>query len=120
MSTEHTADAAADHLEADLVGRPLSPMRRSLRMIASVVTTALSGDADPVGAAIDLVVTRRASGAEVLRVKAGSMEEADRLLQVVRQDLATKTVREFVAEWRHIDDEDGDGDGGDGVTSSRG
>ena len=50
----------------------------------------------------DLVVRRRAGGAEVLRT-AADIGDPHLLLQTVRRDLETKTVEEFVREWRVVD-----------------
>lgn len=47
----------------------------------------------------DLVVRRRDTGAEVLRTRA-DLGDPERLLLQVQEDLRTKTVAEFVAEWR--------------------
>ena len=113
MSTDQPSDTAAEHLAAALVDRPSSPAGRSFRMIASLAVGMLSADTEALSARVDLVVTRRTSGAVVLRVPAGSLQEADLLLSRVRQDLASKTVAQFVAEWRTPDEDDP-------VTSSRG
>lgn len=61
------------------------------------------GTGDELLPGFDLVVTRRRSGAEVLRVRVGQLEEADRILTRTRRDLEELTVEQFVREWRTID-----------------
>jgi uncharacterized LabA/DUF88 family protein len=68
------------------------------------VVILVTGDGDSGPSTTDLIVTRRESGGEILRIAAGSIVEADQLLQRVRLDLDTKTVTEFLAEWRLPDD----------------
>ena len=93
-------DRAADHLHADLVTRPRTGWRR-LRYWVLAIVAALFQDDGP--AVFDLVVTRTATGREVLRTPA-DVGDPQHLLDTVREDLETKTVAEFVAEWRIIDD----------------
>ena len=93
-------DRAADHLHADLVTRPRTGWRR-LRYWVLAIVAALFQDDGP--AVFDLVVTRTATGREVLRTPA-DVGDPQHLLDTVRNDLETKTVAEFVAEWRIIDD----------------
>ena len=50
----------------------------------------------------DLVMRRRATGAEVL-CTAADVGDPHYLLETVRRDLETKTVDEFVREWRVLD-----------------
>jgi hypothetical protein len=50
----------------------------------------------------DLVIRRRAGGAEVLRT-AADVGDPHALLDTVRRDLETQTVEEFVREWRVLD-----------------
>ena len=50
----------------------------------------------------DLCIRRRASGVEVLRI-AADLGDPHCLLETVRRDLETKTVEEFVREWRVLD-----------------
>jgi hypothetical protein len=71
-------------------------------MSADASATGEEPDED-LGRESDLVVRRIDTGREVLRTNAGSLAEADLLLQRVRLDLETRSVREFVAEWRLIE-----------------
>ena len=47
----------------------------------------------------DVVVTRRADGAEVLRVPAGDPQDAGAMLQAVKAELRTTSAEEFVRGW---------------------
>jgi hypothetical protein len=93
-------EPAAAHLDATLAGRRGGPVARSARTAASLALAILTGDTVSGPSQTDLVVSRRQTGNEVLRVSAGTLEEADRLLATVREDLRTKSVAEFIAEWR--------------------
>jgi hypothetical protein len=48
---------------------------------------------------LDLVIFRLSTGDEVIRADAGTLGQADRLLQRVRRELRMKTVREFMSDW---------------------
>ena len=87
-------EPASTHLEAALVERP-----RRLRYWLGVLVSLLTQEAPPL---FDLVVTRRGSGAEVLRTTADLGDPAA-LLETVRADLDSKTVEEFVREWRVVE-----------------
>ncbi|QYF73974.1 hypothetical protein [Cryobacterium sp. PAMC25264] len=50
----------------------------------------------------DLVIRRRAGGVEVLRT-AADVGDPHVLLDTVCRDLETKTVEEFIREWRVLD-----------------
>jgi hypothetical protein len=102
---------------------PLSPRARS-EYAATVVTPHSLGRHGPVARALGtvrsasarmrgrhlsvgtLAVIRRADGAFVVNVDAGSREHADDLLQLVREQLATMSVDQFENAWgidRHAD-----------------
>ncbi|MFK4729977.1 hypothetical protein ROT00_09845 [Agromyces mediolanus] len=93
------AEPASAHLRAEL--RP-----RRLRGIGKLVHTVLlvAGEATSLGgpSVAELVVVRADTAAPVIRTKAGSLVEADTLLQQIRTDLETMTVAEFLAEWGHL------------------
>ncbi|MDY0945753.1 hypothetical protein SOM11_07100 [Frigoribacterium sp. CFBP9039] len=76
---------------------------RTRRLIAGLIGSLLTGDGAAATGGVDLVVTRRDTGREVLRTGAGTLEEADRLLATVRNDLETKSVAEFAREWRLLE-----------------
>lgn len=93
-------EAAAEYLEAELVPRRSGPLAKATRSVVSIIAGMVAGDLESGPSSIDLLVTRRETGNEVLRVSAGSLTEADRLLMQVRRDLETKSVSEFIHEWR--------------------
>lgn len=91
---------ASDALSVDLVPRPEKGGKRTLRMVASVVGGMFLDDPELGRPKLDLVVSRRDTGAAVLRVAAGTPIEASYLIDRVKKDLATKSVTDFLAEWR--------------------
>lgn len=93
-------EPASMYLEAAILPRKGSTGVKALRTIATIAAGLMTSDLESGPSVLDLVVTRRDSGNEVLRVSAGTVQESDRLLTRVRQDLDTKSVAEFVAEWR--------------------
>lgn len=93
-------EPASRHLDVEIVTRPGTPVAKVIRAILIAVMGLITGDHGAGPSANDLVVTRRSTGGEVLRVSAGSIVEADQLHQRVRADLETKSVAQFVAEWR--------------------
>lgn len=97
-------EPASAHLYADIVERKSSPMGKSVRAIANLAIGLVTGDGDSGLSTSDLVVTRREGGGEILRMSVGSVLEGDQLLQRVRQDLDSKTVTEFLSEWRLPED----------------
>lgn len=84
---------ASAHLAAALEERP-----KTARYWLGVALALVTQEAPPM---FDLVVTRRDTGREVLRTIADVADPGD-LLTEVERDLATKTVEEFVAEWRVV------------------
>ncbi|MET0736501.1 MAG: hypothetical protein ABWY55_12775 [Microbacterium sp.] len=132
--TDEPPDAfepASTHLEAALAPRKGTPLAKALRTVATIAAGLLTNDLESGPSAIDLVVIRRATGGEVLRVSAGTAAEADRLLFRVRRDLDVQTVSEFVSAWRPPDPSlgpesdpepasDAEPDADPDVTSSRG
>lgn len=91
-------DVASNYLVAKLEQPTGTGVRRLLRRAGSLVS-AVWGDFD---IDVDLVVRRRESGAEVLRT-AADVGDPHVLLETVLLDLDTKTVDEFVREWRVVD-----------------
>ncbi|ALD11766.1 hypothetical protein BFL35_09130 [Clavibacter michiganensis] len=112
-------EVAAEVLEAVLEIGPRRPLRRAVRAIGAVALAAVGADGSDLGRESDLVVRRLDTGREVLRTNAGSLAEADLLLQRVRLDLETRSVTDFVAEWRLLDAGPGTGAGsGTGATDA--
>jgi hypothetical protein len=91
-------DRASNHLIAELEEPSGTRTRRLLRRAWALIRAA-SGDVE---IDADLVIRRRAGGAEVLRT-AADIGDPHFLLETVRRDLETKTVDEFVREWRVFD-----------------
>ena len=92
-------DYAADHLHAALVERTFHGWRRLRFWVLALVAGAFGHEGPAV---FDLVVTRTATGAEIMRTRA-DLGDPEALLEQVQEDLATKTVIEFLAEWRIIE-----------------
>ena len=88
-------DPAANYLRAELVPHKAAGWALAVHWLKMIVSAAL-GDTSP-GA--DLVVYRRESGAEIMRT-AADVGSPEILLAQVEEDLRTKTVIEFLAEWR--------------------
>jgi len=95
-----TDSPASHYLEAALLPRNDRGLRRLWRWALWVGGNLFLGDGPAVA---DLVVTRKDSGAEVMRTPA-DVGSAEHLLDVVRDDLANKSVIEFFSEWRILDD----------------
>lgn len=89
-------DAAANHLTAELEPRRGSWWQKAAAWLFALIDTAFGGAAH---GPLDLVVRRIDSGREVMRTAADT-GSPDFLIEQVREDLATKTVDEFFAEWR--------------------
>lgn len=110
MTTADGGPAASGNRASEVLQARLEPARMSrvARFGRNALALALSTVTGGAGAedalpGVDLVVVRRGSGAEVLRVRAGTLEEADILLDRTRRDLAALTVEQFVREWRLVD-----------------
>ncbi len=88
-------DRAAEHLEAAL--EPHRP--HGVSRLKHLADNALRVAAGELPVLHDLVVRRKDTGAVVLRTKA-DVGSPEYLLAQVRDDLETKTIEEFFAEWR--------------------
>lgn len=95
-------DAAANYLTASIEPLKASRLVAAWKWTVAALEVAL-GMGDGI-APSDLVVRRIDTGREVLRTRA-NVGSPDYLLDEVRRDLATKTVDDFIAEWR-LRDED--------------
>jgi hypothetical protein len=91
-------ESASQHLIAELE-EPSGTRFHRLRRRAWALIRAAWGDVE---IDADLVIRRRVGGAEVLRT-AADVGDPHFLLETVRRDLDTKTVDEFVREWRIVD-----------------
>jgi len=88
-------DSAANYLRAELLPHKASGWALVVHWV-KMILGAMMGDT-PTSA--DLVVYRRESGAEIMRTPA-DVGSPEILLAQVEEDLRTKTVIEFLAEWR--------------------
>ena len=88
-------DFAAQHLRAELVPHKA----RGWRVVTYWFRVLIAAFAGDIPSTFDLVVYRRDSGAEVMRTYA-DVGSPEYLLDQVNDDLETKTVHEFFAEWR--------------------
>ncbi|GAA1883245.1 hypothetical protein GCM10009715_32040 [Paeniglutamicibacter psychrophenolicus] len=89
---------AADEYEVELEKSNDGPVRAAARWAAGLVDAFFGGDgSDAVGAAV--VVHRIDNDAEVLRINAGSIEEAESLVAMVRSDLEELGHEEFLDRW---------------------
>lgn len=93
-------DPAAAHLRAELRERLHRNGFGKLWHHVVLVAGEATGLGGP--SVADLVVVRRGTDAPVIRTSAGSLDEADRLLQTINTDLERLTVEEFLAEWGHL------------------
>lgn len=98
--TDAAPDTADRHLEAALADRRGTLPQRVVRTVLSIVAGLLTNDLEAGPSATDLVIRRRDSGREVIRMSAGTTEEASRLLAHARRDLARLSVTDFVAQWQ--------------------
>lgn len=89
MDENDEREVAAEHLRAELRPRRFVGLRLA-------IDAALGGGVVTVH---DLVVTRLDTGAEVIRTPADT-GDPHHLLGQVDLDLETKTVEEFLREWR--------------------
>jgi len=88
-------DPAANYLRAELLPHKAAGWALFVHWLIMIVSASF-GDT-PTSA--DLVVYRRESGAEIMRTPA-DVGSPEILLAQVEEDLRTKTVIEFLAEWR--------------------
>lgn len=92
-------EPAARYLLAELVPRRESTLRKAGRLIANLSQGLAGLGMDELTDAVDLVVRRRDTGAEVLRTPA-DVGSPEYLLAQAREDLATLTISQFFEQWR--------------------
>ena len=88
-------EPASTHLRAELLPRRLHGWGKARHYAAMVIGAAVG----ELPAVHDLVVFRRESGAEIMRTPA-DVGSPEFLLDQVNADLESKTVTEFLSEWR--------------------
>ncbi|PVW05152.1 hypothetical protein DEA06_05140 [Microbacterium sp. Gd 4-13] len=99
-AADDEAESASAHLDARIVARRGSLLTKALRSALTIAAGLLTNDLEAGPSALELAVFQRRTGRDVLRIVAGTPEEADRLLQRARTDLARMSVVEFISEWR--------------------
>ena len=92
-------EPASAYLEAALVPRAGSVVTKAARTALTIAAGLLTNDLEAGPSGMQLVVTRRDSGNEIIRVVAGTPAEADKTLAKVRRDLAAKSVADFLSAW---------------------
>lgn len=96
---------AADDFDVDLEKSSEGPMRAATRWAAGLVDAFFGGDgSEAVGAAV--VVHRIDDHSEVIRVNTGTLEEAEALLRMMRDDLDELTHDDFLGRWSPADNEE--------------
>jgi hypothetical protein len=93
-------DVAYTYLNAELVERREHGWAKARHYALTALGAMFTGD---LPATHDLVVYRRDTGAEVIRTPA-DIGDPEFLLEHVLDDLQTKTVSEFLTEWRLPDE----------------
>jgi len=88
-------EPASVHLYAELSHPTDSAGLETLRWVGSML-----GFKGQPPAHVDLVVRRRDTEAEVLRITLDNTDEADFTLDIVNHDLGRLGVADFVREWR--------------------
>jgi len=91
-------ERAADVFAASLQPRPGGRLVRSARFLAAFAAE-LAWGLLPQPSLSDVVVTRRADGAEVVRVPAGDPNVPGEMLGLVQRHLAELSPAAFLAEW---------------------
>lgn len=87
---------AADFLTAELAPRRDHVLKRIGRLVLAAVLSDFPEN-------LELVVRRRDTGAVIMRTPA-DVGSPDYLLAQVEEDMRTKTLPEFLAEWRLPED----------------
>jgi hypothetical protein len=96
--TEGVDQRAAQVYEATLQPRRGGRLLRSARFLAAF-TAELAWGLLPAPSLSDVVVTRRADGAELLRVAAGDPNVPGDMLHLVQRQLEDLSPADFLAEW---------------------
>lgn len=91
-------DLAQDHLTAELRSRQGGSPDLRGRWLGTLVSGATEGIVPP-PSIHDLVVVRRTDGRELVRSAAGPAGEDEEALAAVREQLRTRTVADFTADW---------------------
>ncbi|MFW3172127.1 hypothetical protein [Geodermatophilus sp. CPCC 206100] len=98
MSAQRDDVRAAELYVADLEPHPGGRVQRTLRVAGAFLSELVSGLL-PAPTVSDVVVRRRADGAEALRVPAADPVLPGDLLRFVREQLDSMDAEAFLAEW---------------------
>jgi hypothetical protein len=90
-------EPASTHLRAELAAAPAGKVRDALEWVGSMLGEFFQANPPET---IDLIVSRRDSGAVIMRHTIPNTIEADFALEAANHDLERMTVAEFVAAWR--------------------
>jgi|GEM_PF-1527633 hypothetical protein len=90
-------EPASTHLSAELAVAPAGRVRDALEWVGSMLGDFFQPEPP---ATIDLVISRRDTGAVIMRHTIENTIEADFALEAANRDLDRMTIADFVAAWR--------------------
>lgn len=94
---------ASDDYEARLEQTDDSPLKAAARWTAAVVS-AVIGDSEFEPSGTQVVVYSRTDESKILSIRTSNLEESERLIALVRRDLAELSPEDFLAEWSQADE----------------
>lgn len=95
---------ASDDYEARLEAAESGPFKAAARWVVALASATL-GDAEYEANEPQVVVHSREDDSVLLRMTTSSLEEAERLIVQIREDLETMTTEQFKAEWEPAADQ---------------
>ena len=100
MSVPASSDPyhASEDYDVDLERANDGAWRAASRWVVGVLDAALGGDGSEAAGAT-AVVRRLDNDAEILRITANSIDEAEGILALIRRDLEQMTREQFLEEW---------------------
>lgn len=93
-----TQHQASDDYEARLERTEDSPLKAAARWTAAIAS-AVIGDAEFEPSGTQVVVYSRTDDSKILSMRTSNLEEAERLIELVRKDLAELSPQDFLTEW---------------------
>lgn len=94
---------ASEDYEARLERTDDSPLKAAARWTAAVASAVL-GDAEFEPSGSSVVVYSRIDDSRVLTLPTSNLEEAERLIALVRRDLGELSPEDFLSEWGPADE----------------
>ena len=88
---------ASDDYEARLEAAETTPLKAAGRWVVALASAAFGSDFE--ANEPEVVVHSRADNSVLLRIRTNNLEEAERLIVQIREDLESLSVEEFVDEW---------------------